>query len=85
MNKDIIPILTVLITALSTLTAVFITNYFNLKSSKRNMRFQLQSKSDELRLNKLESFYELFEKWSINFSIVYLNYLHFHKQKISES
>lgn len=85
MSKDIIAILTALITAFSTLMAVFITNYFNMKSLERNLRSQFQLKSYEIKLNKLEDFYELFEKWEANFSITYLNYLYFHNKKISES
>lgn len=85
MNSDMIPILAVLITATSTLVAVFITNYFNMKSLEKNLRSQSQLKSYEIKLNKLEDIYELFEKWEINFSIAYLNYLYFHNNKISES
>ncbi len=79
MNSDMIPILAVLITATSTLVAVFITNYFNMKSLEKNLKFQLQLKNNEVRLNKLENVYELFEKWNTYFAINYLNYLHFHK------
>ena len=50
-----IPILAVLITATSTLVAVFITNYFNMKSLEKNLKFQLQLKNNEVRLNKLEN------------------------------
>lgn len=85
MPKDLITILTALITSFSTLMAVFITNYFNMKSLEKNLRSQFQLKSYEIKLNKLEDIYELFEKWEINFSIAYLNYLHFHNKEISES
>lgn len=85
MNKELIPIFVGLITAVATLTAVFITNYFNMKSLEKNLRFQSQLKIYEIKLNKLEDIYELFEKWETNFSITYLNYLYFHKKKISES
>ncbi|AWL28238.1 hypothetical protein DJ533_06430 [Acinetobacter defluvii] len=85
MNKEMLPILAGLITAISTLTAVFITNYFNMKSLERNFRFQSGLKNKELRLNKLEESYELFEKWCTFFSVGYLNYLYFHSKKISES
>lgn len=80
-----IPILAVLITATSTLVAVFITNYFNMKSLEKNLKFQLQLKNNEVRLNKLENIYELFEKWNTSFAINYLNYLHFHNKKITQS
>lgn len=80
-----IPILAVLITATSTLVAVFITNYFNMKSFEKNLKFQLQLKNNEVRLNKLENIYELFEKWNTSFAINYLNYLHFHNKKITQS
>ena len=82
MNSDMIPIL---ITATSTLVAVFITNYFNMKSLEKNLKFQLQLKNNEVRLNKLENIYELFEKWNTSFAINYLNYLHFHNKKITQS
>lgn len=85
MNSDMIPILAVLITATSTLVAVFITNYFNMKSLEKNLKFQLQLKNNEVRLNKLENVYELFEKWNTYFAINYLNYLHFHSKKITQS
>lgn len=85
MNSDMIPILAVLITATSTLVAVFITNYFNMKSLEKNLKFQLQLKNNEVRLNKLENVYELFEKWNTSFAINYLNYLHFHNKKITQS
>lgn len=85
MNSDMIPILAVLITATSTLVAVFITNYFNMKSLEKNLKFQLQLKNNEVRLNKLENIYELFEKWNTSFAINYLNYLHFHNKKITQS
>ena len=85
MNKEMIPIFAVLITAISTLLAVFITNYFNMKSLERNLKFQLQLKNNELRLNKLENVYELFEKWNTYFAIHYLNYLYFHNKKITQS
>ncbi|KXO84038.1 hypothetical protein AYK86_08295 [Acinetobacter venetianus] len=84
MPKDLITILTALITAFSTLMAVFITNYFNMKSLEKNLRSQSQLRNYEIKLNKLEDIYELFEKWETNFSIAYLNYLNFHNKKISE-
>ena len=62
----------ILITATSTLVAVFITNYFNMKSLEKNLKFQLQLKNNEVRLNKLENVYELFEKWNTYFAINYL-------------
>ena len=68
-----IPILAVLITATSTLVAVFITNYFNMKSLEKNLKFQLQLKNNEVRLNKLENVYELFEKWNTYFAINYFS------------
>ncbi len=85
MNKEMLPILAVLITAISTLVAVFITNYFNMKSLDKNLKFQSKLKKDEFRLIKLEEIYELFEQWETFFSINYLNYLYFHHKKISES
>jgi len=84
MSNQLIPIFVGLITAIATLTAVFITSYFNMKSLEKNLRFQSQIKKYEIKLNKLEDIYELFEKWETNFSITYLNYLYFHNKKITE-
>lgn len=81
MSNQLIPIFVGLITAIATLTAVFITSYFNMKSLEKNLRFQSQIKKYEIKLNKLEDIYELFEKWETNFSITYLNYLYFHNKK----
>lgn len=84
LDKDVISILNALITACSTLSAVFITNYFNKKFSQRNLRFELDVRDKEFKLRKLEEIYELFENWCTYFATLYLNYLRFHKGKISE-
>ena len=42
MSNQLIPIFVGLITAIATLTAVFITSYFNMKSLEKNLRFQSQ-------------------------------------------
>ncbi len=85
MSDQLIPVFVCIITAVATLTAVFLTNYFNIKSLEKNLRYQSQLKNYEIKLNKLEDIYELFEKWETHFSTNYLNYLYFHNKKITES
>ncbi|MDR6396110.1 hypothetical protein [Herbaspirillum seropedicae] len=64
--KDYVTVIVGVITAISTLTAVLITNLFSLKLAKEKTKSETSQKSKEHRLQKLEEFYFLFEKWSIN-------------------
>ena len=73
--KDYSAIISGLITALSTLAAVLITNYFNLKSSKQNSDIAHKRDKSQRRLEKIEEFYLLFERWETNLSNVYLCHL----------
>lgn len=73
--KDIAIIIGGLITAISTLLAVVITNFFNLKLSKSNSDAQARQKLAEQRILKVEETYLLSEKWESYFSSVYITYL----------
>lgn len=59
--KDIAIIIGGLITAISTLLAVVITNFFNLKLSKSNSDAQARQKLAEQRILKVEETYLLSE------------------------
>ncbi|MBU0808421.1 MAG: hypothetical protein KKD30_00635 [Gammaproteobacteria bacterium] len=73
--KDIAIIIGGLITAISTLLAIVITNMFNLKLSKANSDTQAKQKLAEQRILKIEETYLLSEKWETNFSKIYIMYL----------
>ncbi|HHQ4631457.1 TPA: hypothetical protein ACSPZ6_002808, partial [Aeromonas hydrophila] len=81
--KDITIIISGLITAVSTLLAVVITNLFNLKLSKSNSETQAKQKYAEQRIIKIEETYLLFEKWEVNFSNIYLHHLRCYSGKLN--
>ncbi|HDZ8893833.1 hypothetical protein [Aeromonas dhakensis] len=81
--KDITIIISGLITAVSTLLAVVITNFFNLKLSKSNSEMQAKQKYAEQRIIKIEETYLLFEKWEVNFSNIYLHHLRCYSGKLN--
>ena len=83
--KDIVIIISGLITAVSTLVAVAITNIFNLKLSESNSEIQARQKYVEQRILKIEEIYLLFEKWQINFSNVYLHHYRCYLGRLSYS
>lgn len=73
--KDYSAIISGLITALSTLAAVLITNHFNLKSLKQSSDIAYKKDRSRRKLEKIEEFYLLFEKWQTNLSNLYLYHL----------
>lgn len=81
--KDIAPILSGAIGALATLLAVTVTSFFNFKVAKLNLYEQRRYRSEELKLEKLEELFFLFDKWQINFSNIYLCHLSCYKGKLS--
>lgn len=83
--KDMAIIIGGLITAISTLLAVVITNFFNLKLSRSNYETQAKQKYAEQRILKIEETYLLFEKWEVNFSNIYLHHLRCYAGKLSYS
>ncbi len=83
--KDIAIIIGGLVTAISTLLAVVITNLFNLKLSKSNSETQAKQKYAEQRILKIEEIYLLFEKWEVNVSKIYLLHLRCYSGKLSYS
>ena len=81
--KEITPLLAGAIAASATLLAVVVTSYFNLRVSKVNIEAQSKQKTKELKLEKLEDLFFLFDKWNIHFSNIYLCYLRCHRGKLA--
>jgi hypothetical protein len=80
--KDIAPILSGAIGAVATLLAVVVTSFFNFKVTKLNLDEQRHHRSEELKLEKLEELFLLFDKWQLNFSTIYLCYLRCYRGKL---
>jgi hypothetical protein len=80
--KDIVIIISGAITAISTLSAVIISNRHNLKITRINIEDQNKQKENEHRLSKIEELYLLFEKWEVNFSNIYLAHLGCYRQQL---
>jgi len=80
--KDIAPILSGAIGALATLFAVVVTSFFNFKVAKLNLDENRRHRSEELKLEKLEELFLLFDKWQLNFSNVYLCHLRCFRGKL---
>ena len=73
--NNMVPIAAALIASLSTLLGVLIANRHNIKSTKLSLQFAHDQKMYELRLEKLEYLYFLFEKWHNDLSKAYLLHL----------
>lgn len=73
--KEIAPLLTGAITATAAILAVAVTSFFNLRVARININAQSKQKTKELKLEKLEELYLLFDKWQQNFSTIYLIHL----------
>lgn len=65
--------LTGFITAIATLSGVFITNQANNGRLSLQLKHEQNKKHKELIRNKLEELYILFKQWDTNISTVYLN------------
>lgn len=80
--KDISPLLAGALGGIATLLAVSVTSFFNLRVAKINIEAQSRQKAKELKLQKLEELFFLFDKWQINFSNIYLCHLRCYKGKL---
>lgn len=80
--KDIAPILSGAIGAMATLLAVVVTSFFNFKVAKLSLDEHRRHRSEELKLEKLEELFLLFDKWQLNFSNVYLCHLRCYRGKL---
>lgn len=81
--KDVALVGSGLVTAISTLVAVLITNRFNLKLARLNMESQDRQRIEERRISLVEEIYLLFEKWELNFSQIYLHHLSCYRGKLT--
>lgn len=81
--KDVAVIISGAITALSTLSAVLITNYFNHRSLKTNLEQTKEQNKITLKIQKIEDLYLLFEKWEVNLSSMYLYHLRVFQNKLT--
>lgn len=81
--KEISALLAAALAALATLLAVSVTSFFNLKVAKINIEAQSRQKAKELKLQKLEELFFLFDKWQVNFSNVYLCHLRCYKGRLN--
>lgn len=81
--KDLMPSMVPFIVALSTIAAVFVTSYFNLKMAKLNIAAQESMKLKELKLGKLEELYFLFDTWENYCGNVYLIHYKCYLKKFS--
>jgi hypothetical protein len=77
--KEIAPILSGAIGALATLLAVGVTGFVAFRVAKLNINAQRLQRLEEMRLEKVEELYFLFDKWQINFSNMYLWHLRCYK------
>ncbi|MDQ4628688.1 hypothetical protein [Janthinobacterium lividum] len=73
--KDVAIIISGLITAISTITAMIVTSRYNLKIAKANIENQNKQKEYELKIQRIEDFYYLYEKWEMGYQLIYLDFL----------
>lgn len=83
--KDYSAIVSGIITAFSTLSAVLITNYFHLRHSKQSLDVTHERDRTQRKLEKIEEFYLLFERWEINLSNIYLYHLRAYRKRLTYS
>jgi hypothetical protein len=69
--------------AMASLLGVGLGGFINFKVAKLNVGEQRRQRAEELRLEKLEELYFLFDKWQINFSNVYLSHLRCYNGRMS--
>ena len=81
--KDIFPLLTAGIAAISTLLAVAITSFFNLRVARINIEKQAQNKTKEIKLQRIEELFYLFEKWHAFASNIDRNFVSLFKGDIT--
>jgi hypothetical protein len=81
--KDVAVIVSGAITAFSTLCAVLITNYFNYRSLKTNLELTKEQNKIQLKSQKIEDLYLLFEKWQVTLSSMYLLHLRVFYNKLT--
>lgn len=81
--KEIAPLLAGVVAAGATLLAVVVTSLFNIRVARLNIEAQGCQKAKELKIEKLEELFFLFDKWQLNFSNIYLHHLRCYKGKLT--
>ena len=81
--KEIAPLLAGVIAAGATLIAVVVTSSFNIRVARLNIEAQSRQKLRELKIQKLEELFLLFDKWQLDFSNIYLIHLRCYVGKLS--
>ena len=81
--KEIAPLLAGGVAAGATLLAVIVTSLFNLRVARLNIEAQSRQKAKELKLEKLEELFFLFDKWQLNFSNIYLHHLRCYRGRLT--
>lgn len=81
--KEIAPLLAGGVGAGATLLAVIVTSLFNLRVARLNIEAQSRQKAKELKLEKLEELFFLFDKWQLNFSNIYLLHLRCYRGQLT--
>lgn len=81
--KDLLPVLAAIIAAGAALCGVAVTNFFNIKVSRMNLETQIKQKSKDLRIQKIEELFLLFDKWCVDFSNYYFVHYRCYLGKIS--
>lgn len=80
--KEFAPLLAGAIAAGATILAVMVTSVFNLRVARLNIEAQSRQKAKELKVEKLEELYFLFDKWQLHLSSIYLHHLRCYRGKL---
>ena len=81
--KEIAPLLAGVIAAGATLLAVIVTSSFNIRVARLNIEAQSRQKMRELKIQKIEELFLLFDKWQVDFSNIYLIHLRCYVGKLT--
>lgn len=80
--KEFAPLLAGAVAAGATILAVMVTSVFNLRVARLNIEAQSRQKAKELKLEKLEELYLLFDKWQLHLTSIYLHYLRCYRRQL---
>lgn len=76
-------IITAFISASAALIAVYISNKAHENRMELQAEIEKDIRSQEFKRAKLEEMYNLFQKWEVDISVIYLNFLHVYHGKAS--
>lgn len=81
--KSLAPVFSAAIASIATLGGVYIANRYNRDLSERNRNVEQKQRKSELKLQKLEELYLLFEKWQTDLSNIYIIHLRVYVDQLS--